>query len=408
MIDLAELYRDLHAHPELGFAEHRTADIVAKHFEQLGLDVVSPIATTGVAGVLRNGDGPVVWLRADMDGLPVQEKTGLDYASTVTVQAADGADVPVMHACGHDMHVTWLLGALEALAADRDSWSGTVVAIGQPAEETIAGARAMIADGLLDRVPAPDVVLGQHVAPLPAGVISISSGAAMAGADSLSIVLHGRGGHGSRPETTIDPVVAAASLVLRLQTVVSRSVPPGSMAVLSVGKIAAGSKGNIIPDDAHLELSMRSVDPAVRATMLEAIDRVAQGEAAAAGMTEPATVTVLETAVPTVNDPDATARVRSALSSHLSDVTLLDLGTIPGSEDVAELALAAQVPLVFWFTGGVDPVAFATATADGTVDEVIPSNHSPYFAPVLTPTIDIGVSAMVAAARAWLAPAQSA
>lgn len=244
---LTDLYRDLHAHPELGFQEYRTARIAADRMRALGLAVTEGIGGAGVAAVLENGPGPVVWLRADMDGLPVTERTGLEYASTVRVVGPDGTESGVMHACGHDMHVTWLIGAMEQLVATRAEWSGTVVALFQPAEEVVAGARAMVDDGLADRVPRASIVLGQHVAPLPAGVISLTAGPAMAGVDDLTVTLHGRGGHASRPETTIDPVLAAASTVVRLQSVISREAIPGKLAVLTVGRLQAGTKSNIIP-----------------------------------------------------------------------------------------------------------------------------------------------------------------
>ena len=400
---LEDLYRDLHAHPELGFEEHRTAGIAAERMRALGLDVIEGIGGTGVAAVLENGDGPVVWLRADMDALPVEELTGLEYASTVSVVGPDGADTKLMHACGHDMHVTWLIGAMEELAAALSEWSGTVVAIFQPAEETIAGARAMIADGLLDRVPRPSVVLGQHVAPFPAGIISVTSGAAMAGVDDLTIVLHGRGGHGSRPETTIDPVLAAASTVVRLQSVVSREVTPGKLAVLTVGRLHAGTKSNIIPDHAELDVNIRSVEPEVRDRVLGSVRRIVEAEATASGMTVPPQITVNAVAPATVNSPEHTEMLRNRFVTEWGD-RVIDYGTVSGSEDVGELAIAAEAPLVFWITGGSDPATVAAAQAAGRFEQDIPSNHSPYFAPVLHPTIERGVQALVLGARTFLAP----
>lgn len=244
-IDLEALYIDLHRHPELSFQETRTAGIAAGHLRDLGLDVHEGIGVTGVVGVLANGSGPVVWLRADMDALPVKEETGLAYASTATGVDPDGNVVPVMHACGHDMHVTAMIGAVEKLVSDRDAWKGTVVVVIQPAEEYGAGARAMLDDGALRRFPKPDVVLGQHVTPLPAGVIGVRPGPQMSASDGLQVVMHGRGGHGSRPHATIDPVVMAAATVMRLQTVVSREVDPHDLAVVTVGSIHAGTKNNM-------------------------------------------------------------------------------------------------------------------------------------------------------------------
>jgi amidohydrolase len=400
--DLGALYRDLHAHPELAFQEHRTARIAAEHMSTLGLEVIEGIGGTGVAAILTNGDGPTVWLRADMDGLPVEELTGLDYASTETALGPEGETVPVMHACGHDMHVTWLIGAVEDLAASRDEWSGTVVAIFQPAEETIAGARAMIDDDLVGRVPAPSVVLGQHVGPLPSGIVSVTSGTTMAGADDISIVLHGRGGHGSRPETTIDPVLAAANTVVRLQSIVSREVAPGQLAVVTVGTLHAGTKNNIIPAEARLGLNVRSVTSATRDRIVASIERIVRAEAQASGMTVEPEIEVLISAPATINDADATARVRERFAGAWGDAAVIDYGTVSGSEDVGLLATAAGAPLVFWITGGADPHHFATAHAAGRLEHDVPSNHSPYYAPVLHPTIERGVEALVLAAREFL------
>src|SRR4051794_37476506 len=243
---LQDIYRDIHAHPELSMQEVRTAGVATTNLQRVGFDVTTGVGGTGVVGVLRNGEGPTVLLRADMDALPVAEATGLPHSSTV-----DG----VMHACGHDVHVTCLLGAAERLAAARESWSGTVLLLAQPAEETVRGARAMVDDDLYTRVPPPDVVLGQHVAPLPAGMLGLRSGPAFAASDALRVTLHGSGGHGSRPESTVDPVVMAAATVMRLQTLVSREVAGTDTAVVTVGALNAGTKANIIPDHAELLLS---------------------------------------------------------------------------------------------------------------------------------------------------------
>ncbi|SKA97609.1 hippurate hydrolase [Agreia bicolorata] len=402
LTSLTRLYKDLHAHPELAFEEHRTAAIVAERMTALGLQVIEGIGGTGVAAVLANGPGPTVWLRADMDGLPVHELTGLDYASTAIATTADGLETPVMHACGHDMHVTWLIGAMEHLAAHRDEFSGTIVAVFQPAEEVIAGAAAMVDDGLLTKVPHPDIVLGQHIGPLPAGVVSLTSGAMMAASDDISVVMHGRGGHGSTPQRTIDPVLAAASTVVRLQSVVSREVTPGELAVVTVGKLQAGTKSNIIPADASLGVNVRSVDASTRERVLAAVERIVRAEAAASGMTTEPDVTLLASAPATMNDPDATERLRSRFVDAFGDRAVIDYGTVSGSEDVSVLSSSAGVPLVYWFTGGADPVAFAAASAAGRAESDIPSNHSPYFAPVIEPTLQHGIDALVVAARTFL------
>ncbi|WP_426625943.1 amidohydrolase [Leifsonia sp. McL0607] len=402
-MDLEALYRDLHAHPELSFEEHRTAGIVAEQLTALGLAVHTGIARTGVAGVLRNGDGPTVLLRADMDGLPVLEQTGLPWASTATAPGDDGHPVPVMHACGHDIHITCLLGAVERLAASTDEWSGTLVAVFQPAEEHGGGAEVMVQDGLYTKVPVPDVVLGQHVTPFPAGMVGAHSGAAMAAVDAFEVTLHGRGGHGSRPETTIDPVIMAAAAVMRLQTVVSREIAPQDTAVVTVGTLHAGTKNNIIAPSATLGISVRSFDETVRGRVLEGVDRILRAEVQASGSPHEPTVEWGERYPVTVNDKDATARVNSAFAAEFGEEAVLEPGAISGSEDVGNLATAAGVPLVYWLLGGSDPEVVRAAMAAGTVDTEIPSNHSPFFAPLARPTIDIGVRALVVAAREWLA-----
>lgn len=404
-LDLAAVYRDLHANPELSFQEHRTAGIVAETLTALGLTVTSGIGRTGVVGVLENGDGPTVLLRADMDGLPVLEATGLPYASTARGTDHEGHDVPVMHACGHDVHVTCLLGATERLVADRSAWSGTLVALFQPAEEWGGGAEAMVADGLYDRVPKPDIVLGQHVAPLPAGFAAVRGGVAMAGADSLTIRLHGTGGHGSRPETTVDPVYLAASTVVRLQGIVARELAATDAAVVSVGQIHAGTKNNIIPAEATLGLSIRSFDETVRTKVLSAIERIAKAEAAASGSPREPEFDYQERFPVTVNDATATERTAAALRGVLGEGRVIDPGIISGSEDVGVLATAAGVPLVYWILGGSDPALFGDALATGRMPDDIPSNHSPFFAPLIEPTLEVGVAALVAGAREWLGDA---
>ncbi|MCT9819382.1 amidohydrolase [Microbacterium sp. W1N] len=401
-IDLEALYIDLHRHPELSFQETRTAGVITRELQALGLDFVEGLGKTGVATSIVNGDGPVVWLRADMDGLPVPEQTGLPYASTARGTDPAGTEVPVMHACGHDMHVTALLGALEQLVATKDQWAGTVVAVFQPAEEYGAGSQAMIADGVLDRFPKPDIVLGQHVTPLPAGVIGVRPGTQMAASDGLTVTLLGRGGHGSRPQSTIDPVVMAAATVMRLQTVVSREVDPRDVAVVTVGSIHAGLKNNIIPAEAKLELSLRYPDDEARASVLSKVERIVRAEAAASGAEEEPVIVTDHSLPPTINDADATARLVRAFSSAFGDDAVIDPGMFTGSEDVSWFARESGAPLVFWFWGGVDPAAFAAAQAAGTVEKDIPTNHSPFFAPVMHPTIERGVDNLVVAAREFL------
>lgn len=402
-IDLESLYVDLHQNPELSFQEVRTAGIAAEHLRALGVEVVTEIGVTGLAGVLRNGDGPTVWLRADMDGLPVEELTGLEYASTARGTDANGVDVPVMHACGHDMHVTCLLGAMEQLAARRGEWSGTVVAVFQPAEELATGARAMIDDGIYERVPRPDIVLGQHVTPTPAGTIGLRPGTQMGAAEGITVTLFGRGGHGSRPDTTIDPVVMAAATIMRLQTIASRGIDPLKSTSLTVGSVHSGTKHNIIPAEATLELSIRYPDDETGERMREQLHRIVGAEAEASGAVTPPTFVTEQVLPPTLNDAAATARTIDAFRGAFGAQTVFDPGLTGGSEDVSWLARDAGVPLVFWFLGGADPAAFAAARAAGTVESDIPSNHSPFYAPVIQPTLAHGVQALTVAALEWLA-----
>ncbi|MER7070238.1 amidohydrolase [Terrabacter sp. NPDC000476] len=401
---LRETYRDLHAHPELSFTEHRTAGLVAAWLRELGLTVTEGVGRTGVVGVLARGEGPVVLLRADMDGLPVAEATGLPYASSARGIDPDGRDVPVMHACGHDVHVTCLLGAVSVLVAD-ETWRGTLVAVFQPAEEVAQGARAMVEDGLYDTVPRPDVVLGQHVAPIPAGTIGLRPGPSFAATDSLRITLFGEGGHGSRPEATVDPVVLAAATILRLQTVVSREVAGTDTAVLTVGSVQAGTKSNIIPDEAVLLVNLRTYDVRVRERALAAVTRIVEGEAATAGARRAPLVEPFEQSPAVVNDPAGVERTRPALEALVGAGRVVDPGPITGSEDVGVLAEAADAPCVFWLLGGADPAAFAGARDLEGIRAVLaslPSNHSPLFAPVVDPTLELGVQALVGAAGTWL------
>ena len=402
-VDLEALYIDLHRHPELSFQETRTAGIAAAHLRDLGLEVTEGVGITGVVGVLKNGEGPVVWLRADMDALPVVEETGLAYASTATGVDPDGNTVGVMHACGHDMHVTAMIGAVERLVSEREQWSGTVVVVIQPAEEYGAGARAMLDDGALDRFPRPDVVLGQHVTPLPAGTIGVRPGPQMSASDGIQVVLHGRGGHGSRPHSTVDPIVMAAATIMRLQTVVSREVDPRDLAVVTVGAIHAGTKNNIIPADATLQLSLRYPDEQLREKVIEKVERVIRAEAMASGAEREPEISTLHKLPATINDADATARVISAFRGVFGEQSVIDPGLFTGSEDVSWFARDAGVPLVFWFWGGVDPKVYADAVANDTVDKDVPTNHSPFYAPVIHPTIETGVTAMATAARQFLA-----
>jgi hippurate hydrolase len=400
---LEDLYRDVHSHPELSMQEQRTAAKAADALKDAGYEVTTGVGRTGVVGVLKNGDGPTVMLRADMDALPVKEATGLPYASTQTATDAEGNEVPVMHACGHDMHVTWLVGATRLLARAQDAWRGTLLAIFQPAEETAQGAQAMIDDGLFDRFPKPEVILGQHVMPAPSGQVSYRQGTTQAAADSLEVRLFGRGAHGSMPESSVDPVVMAAATVLRLQTIVSREVAASQAAVVTVGALQAGTKDNVIPDDALLKINVRSFDEAVRKHVLGAIERIVKAEAAASGAPKDPEINYTEHYPLTTNDPDQTAHVATALRDYLGDERVDELAApISASEDFGSFGSEWGVPSVFWYVGGTDPDTYRKAEEAGRVADDIPTNHNPKFAPVIHPTLETGVQAITTAALSYL------
>lgn len=402
---LIDLYKDLHRNPELGFREVRTSATVKGRLRSAGFDVLTEVGKTGVVGVLRNGYGPVVASRADMDALPVLEDTGLDYASTATATDEAGKTVPVAHACGHDLHTTCLLGAAAILADEASTWSGTLVVVFQPAEELGAGAQAMVDDGLWDRVPVPEVVIGQHVSPLPAGKIAGHAGASYAASDSLRIRLVGRGAHGSMPEASVDPIVLAASTVLRLQTVISREIPSTATAVLTVGSIHAGDAANVIPGEAELQLNIRSYDETVRRRILDSVERIVRGEAAASGAPGEPTITEIERFPVVTNDSTALFTTLGAFAEWLGADNILDPGAGAGSEDVGVLATSCGAPLSYWLLGGADPALFTTGDMTDPALLKVPSNHSPHYAPVIDPTLSIGVRAQVVAAQTWLGPA---
>jgi hippurate hydrolase len=398
---IEELYRDLHQHPELSHAERRTGALVAERLEAAGFAVQTGIGGTGVVGVLGNGDGRTVLLRADMDALPVREDTGLPYASAATGTDADGGEVPVMHACGHDVHVSCLVGAARLLAAGRGHWRGTVVALFQPAEETGDGAAAMIADGLADRIPKPDVALAQHVLPFAAGEVRTRPGPVLTSADSMRVTVHGRGAHGSMPQAAVDPVVLAAAIVLRLQTVVSRELAPGEPAVLTVGSLRAGTKSNVIPDSAELLLNVRTYSEATRTTVLDAVRRIVTAECDASGSPAPPGFELFEHYPLTDNDAGVTDAVAAAFAARFGDRA----GPLPpqsASEDFSDLPRAFGVPYTYWGIGGIDAAAYSAAVAAGRVAQDIPVNHSARFAPVVQPTLDTGTAAMVVAALSQL------
>ena len=400
--ELETLYKDVHAHPELSMQEERTAKIAASHLTGSGFEVTTGVGKTGVIGVLKNGDGPTIMLRADMDALPIRETTGLDYASKVIATDAEGNSVPVAHSSGHDMHVAWLIGVSTLFARQRDGWRGTLIALFQPGEETAQGARAMIDDGLRERFPKPEVVLGQHVMVGPSGSVAGSAGPITSAADSLQIRLFGRGAHGSMPQASIDPVVMAAATVMRLQTIVSRETAASDSAVVTVGVLQAGTKENVIPDEAIIKLNVRTFDETVRKHVLDAIARIAKAEAAASGAPREPEITPLDRYPLNVNNKEASDRVAAALRAHFGADRVRHTGPAPASEDFGCFGTAWDVPSVYWFVGGTDPNLYAKAKAEGRINE-LPVNHNPAFAPVIHPTLETGVEAMSVAALAWLA-----
>lgn len=399
--DLETLYKDVHSHPELSMQETRTAGLVADHLHAAGFDVTTGVGKTGVVGMLRNGDGPTVMLRADMDALPVEEATDLPYASKATATDIDGNTVGISHMCGHDMHVTWLCGATKLLADARSAWRGTLVAVFQPGEETAEGAQAMIDDGLLKRFPKPDVVLGQHLMVGPSGTVAGRAGAITSAADSLHIRMFGRGAHGSMPQASVDTVVMAAATVLRLQTIVSREIAAADAAVVTVGALQAGTKENVIPDEATIKLNIRTFDEGVRKRVLAAIERIVNAEAEASGAPRKPEITALDHYPLNVNDPEASKRVVDAFRGFFGAELVHETGPAPASEDFGSFGTEWQSPSVFWFVGGTAPELYAQAKKENRLHE-LPVNHSPRFAPVIHPTLRTGVEALVVAALAWL------
>jgi hippurate hydrolase len=344
--DLEALYKDVHSHPELSMQEKRTAGLAADRLRTAGYKVTTGVGNTGVVGLLRNGNGPTVLLRADMDALPIKEATGLAYASKATATDRKGNTVPVGHMCGHDMHVAWLAGAAKLLADARTTWRGTLMAVFQPGEETAEGAQAMIDDGMLKRFPAPDVVLGQHVMVGPAGTVAGSAGPITSAADSLQIRLFGRGAHGSMPQASIDPVVMAASVVMRLQTIVSREVAATDAAVVTIGVLQAGTKENVIPDDAIIKLNVRTFNEGVRQHVLAAIERIVNAEAEASGAPRKPEITTLDRYPLNVNNEAASNRVAEAFRGYYSPGRVKHTGPAPASEDFGCFGTAWKVPSV--------------------------------------------------------------
>ncbi|MFC5144872.1 amidohydrolase [Streptomyces aureoversilis] len=391
------LYLDLHAHPELSGEESRTAARFADWLTRAGYRVTTGVGGHGVVGLLENGKGPLVMLRAELDALPVQERTGLPYASRVS------APVPVMHACGHDLHLAATAGAARVLAGERGLWRGTVMVVGQPAEETLSGAQAMLDDGLHDRFGRPDAVLAQHAAPLPAGMVAHGTGPMTAGSVSLDVVVHGRGGHVATPHLAVDPVVTAAAVVLRLQTVVAAETAPAEQVVLTVGRLQAGTRGNVIPDRAELGLTVRGFSGSALDRVVTAVHRIVRAECDASGCPVPPGISV--TARSPVNHPDPrlTAAVRDAHAAAFGEARVTGWPPSMATEDFPLLA-PDGVPTVYWMLGTAGPRQWAAAPGTTAAEKLaaLPPNHSPLFAPSPRLALPTGITAMVTAARAAL------
>ena len=396
------LYQDLHRHPELSHEEHHTAQRVGDLLRQDGFTVTGGIGGTGVVGVLANGSGPTVLLRCELDALPIREATGAPYASTVTVPDAGGHLRPAAHACGHDLHMAAMISMAKLMADHRDRWHGTLIPLFQPAEETGEGAQDMVDDGLFKKIPVPDVALAQHLLPGIAGTVRTRSGPFMSAADSIKVTVYGRGGHGASPQNSIDPVVLAAMIIIRLQTIVSREVAPGDIAVVTVGSCQAGTRSNVIPDFAVLELNLRSYSGVTRQRMLDAVQRIVRAECQASGSPkDPEFETTFSFPV-TDNDAAVTGRVAKAFAAHFGDLA----DEIPRqtvSEDFSKIPDSVGVPYTYWGLGYTDRATYLAAEKDGHLDDLT-SNHSPKFLPPMQPCLRTGTEALLTAALAWLAP----
>lgn len=383
---MEETYEAFHRHPELSMNEEWTLDTIETHLRTL--DCAITRLGGGIIGIIKNGEGPVVMMRADIDALPVTEQTQLPYSSTRTTTDEDGNTVGVMHACGHDVHITSLLGATRLLSDNKNAWKGTYIALFQPGEEIAAGARSMVEAGLAQSVPHPDVVLGQHVLGFEAGAIRISPGPILSASDSIKITLHGAGSHGSMPHLGVDPVVLASSIVMRLQGIVAREIAPGEPAVVTVGAIHAGNRPNVISDQATLRINTRAYSEEILLQLRESIERIVRAECQASNSPQAPEFEYSNRFPLTNNDTEATAKVAAAMRQYFGD-KVKDFSPVPASEDFSYLAQPFKAPYVYWGLGG-----FPT-------DRDAPGNHSPYFAPVKEPTLAAGASAAVVAALAY-------
>ncbi len=402
VLPMAEaIYKDLHQNPELSLQEVRTAGIVSAKMHEAGFEVTEKVGETGVVAILKNGSGPTVMLRADMDALPMRENTGVPYASTKESVNARGETVPVAHSCGHDMHTTWLLGAATVLSKARDSWRGTLMAVFQPAEETGKGSQAMLDDGMISRFPRPDVVMGQHMLQFRAGTVGYRAGQILTSGDSLLVRFFGKGAHGGMPQNGVDPVVMAAAAVMRLQTIVSREVSPQTQAVVTVGEFHAGTAENIIPAEAIVKLNVRTTDQAVRDRVLASIKRICIAEAHASNAPKDPAFEDINNYPLTVNNGEVTRKVAEAFRRQFGELTF-EAQPAGASEDFGRFGIAWNSPYIYWFVGGCSPEKYDQAAKEGTLDH-LPGPHSPFWAPVLHPTLETGIETMLTAAGAWLA-----
>ena len=394
--DAHALYLDVHQNPELSSHETHTAAKLASRLRSLGYDVTEHVGGNGIVAVLKNGPGPTIMLRTELDALPVEEKTGLPYASKVHTRDDAGRDVPVMHACGHDLHMASLIGTAAVMAHSKTTWHGTLMLIGQPAEEEISGAKKMIEDGFLTRFPKPDVGVALHVGnDFPAGKVAVAAGYAYAGADSLRITIYGKGGHGAAPQITVDPIVIAARTVLALQTIVSREVKPGEPAVVTVGYIQAGTKNNIIPDQAELGLTIRTYKAEVRKQILASIARITKAEGDAAGVPREPSIEEYEATTAVYNNPELAQRLTGALRAALGKDNVATAEPLMVSEDYSYF-IEQGIPSFYFGLGGADPRKYAEAEITGIK---LPFNHSSLFAPDVDPALRTGITAEVAVLR---------
>ncbi|HEY7081162.1 MAG TPA: amidohydrolase [Nitrososphaeraceae archaeon] len=408
---LNELYIDLHRHPELSMQEQRTAGIVARHLRNAGYEVTESVGHTGVVGLLHNGVGPVVMLRGDMDALPIKEQTGLDYASNAIGTMPDGSSVPIMHACGHDVHMTCLIATAEILARKRDAWQGTLFICAQPAEEIGQGAETMLLDGLFTKFPRPDVCLGQHVLPLATGTVGHNSGTIMGASINVDVRLFGKGGHGSLPQVTIDPIIMASSLIMKLQTIRSREHAGDVPAVVTVGFVKAGVKHNVIPEEAHIGLNIRTQSSVVQQKIIDSIRRMAEAEAMAFRAFKPPEITTSDWVPLTNNNELVDQRIRAIHTALLGPEKVVELPTLMYSEDFSQFGLPGRhhydgepIPYCYWGFGGHSQELYDAAPGDNLMAKILnlPSNHQPTFAPVPKSTIRVGVTALTSAALAYL------